>query len=125
MKRSDYRNAANLVEQHFRDVLDELTEGVLEIDGNDDPVLGHDIDKLLDSHSHKLWSITSCLQQLRHAARPEPQPAQVTKIDCSHESVTDLLSDWLHSNKDATILSISILDYVDRLTCIMVFQPSC
>jgi len=121
MKRDDYRRAAAVVEQHHREVLDELTRRILETE-HADPVVGRDIDELLNSYSQKLWYITTCWEQLRQAGARESQPAQVAKIECSHNAVTDVLSAWLIQNQSAAILSISILDYADRLACIVVYR---
>lgn len=121
MKRSDYASAASFVERQYRDVLDELTEQVLETAGAD-PVLGRDIETLLESYSRRFWNITCCLQQLEHAASKKQPTLDVAQLDCSHDSVKLLLSEWLSLNSDASIVSLSILDNVERLTCIIVFH---
>jgi len=121
MKRSDYGKAASAVHRHYHEVLDELTEEILR----------KDIDPILESYSHKLWYITACLEQLRHASKTH-SPAQVAKIDCSRGTVKSLLAYWLQENVDATIISLSILDNaildnesIDELTCIIVFRLAC
>ena len=124
MMRSDYEKAASVVHQYHRNVLNDLTDEIL---ASDNPATGKRIDKILESYSHKLWQITACLDQLKYAGdKHEPsKPAQVAEIGCSRDSVTILLADWFGKNPEVRIISVSILDNVDELTCIIVYYPSC
>lgn len=124
MKRSDYNMAANIAKQHYLSVLDELTEKILATEGNDDRVFGRGIDDIIESYSRKLWSISDCLNRLRRSGS-RPQPAQIATRECAHNRVTEVLSDWFRENSGASVVSISFLDQLDKLVCIIVYKPGC
>jgi hypothetical protein len=68
-KGSKYKKAASYALQHYRQVLDELTEELIEADGNDDPVIGPTVGGILESYAHKLWSIEVCNKELVRVAK--------------------------------------------------------
>jgi len=124
MKRSDYRKAAALVGRYYYEVLDDLTEEILETE-NAKPSVGKDIGTPLESYALRLWHISTILQQLQQvASEPKPKLTQVAKIDCTHENVTFSVSEWLSKNMDADILDVSFVNNVEGLTCIIVFRSS-
>lgn len=125
MKRTDYNEAASIVREYRRNVVDELTREVLSIDVTD-PVRRMGIEKIVQSYAQTLWHISSCLQELNGAgsACETKQKASVAEINCSRDSVAALLENWFKNNAGAAIVSVSVLDNVDDLTCIIVFYPT-
>lgn len=130
MKKSQYNAAADLVNRYYCRELREMAEKILETEANRTRVFGHDvgdadeIGDIIESYSQKLWHASASIGYLRQAAS-QTQPACVARVECSHDNVEHVLSNWLAENAGASILNISILERGDELICIITYQSGC